>query len=222
MLRCCYRNHAKDGNHRRDGTHRRYRIGVRKKKKERHDLAVLLHPHRRDGTVCDPSDVNSRLGATATGQVWAVRGTVCSRFLWYAVSYLSSGRHSSHVPFLYRRSSRVETSQVVFHFIGMAIVLYALNQGYNTHTIRQRTYRRDGTWGALKKLEPNDFIVLFPHRYRSGDTHRRDRTGDAWKRDGNLILKRHRTRCHPSHDYGNTVQAFVGGLPVGCEFDPNS
>ena len=60
----------------------------------------------------------------------------------------------------------------------MAIVLYALNQGYKTHTIRHRTYRRDGTGGALKKLEPNDFIV-FPRRYRIGDTHRRDRTGGA-------------------------------------------
>ena len=42
------------------------------------------------------------------------------------------------------------------------------------------------------------------------------------EKERNIILKRHRTRCHPSHDYGNTVQAFVGGIPVGCEFDPNS
>ena len=56
-----YRNHAKDGIHRRD------RTGVRKSKKERHDVIVFPYPHRRDGTGCDLSDVNSRLGATTTG-----------------------------------------------------------------------------------------------------------------------------------------------------------
>ena len=109
-----YRNHAKDGTHRRD------RTGVRKKKQERHDLIVFPHPHRRDGTGCDLSDVNPRLSATATGHFWAVRGTVCSRFLWHAVSYISSGRHSPHVPLLYRRSSRVEMSR--FHLVDMEIV----------------------------------------------------------------------------------------------------
>ena len=79
--------------------------------------------------------------------------------------------------------------------------MYALNQGHNTHTIRYRTHRRDGTGGALKKLEPNDLIV-FPHRYRRDGTHRKDRTGGAKKREGNFILKRGRTRCYPSHDYG--------------------
>ena len=49
-------------------------------------------------------------------------------------------------------------SQVVF--ISSVWKLYALNQGHNTHSIRHRTHRRDGTGGALKKLEPNDLIVF--------------------------------------------------------------
>ena len=71
----------------------------------------------------------------------------------------------------------------------------------NARTIRHRTHRRDGTGGALEKLEPHDLIV-FPHRYRRDGTHRRDRIGGAKKREGNFIFKRDRTRCHPSHDYG--------------------
>ena len=78
--------------------------------------------------------------------------------------------------------------------------MYALNQVHNTHTIRHRTHRRDGTGGAMEKLEPN-YLIVFPHRYRRDGTHRRDRTGGANKREGKFISKLDRARCYPLRDY---------------------
>ena len=112
------------------------------------------------------------------------------------MSYIS-GRHSSRTPLLYRRSSHVEMSQVVF----------------NSSAWKLYPHRRDGTGGALKKLEPKDLIV-FPHQYRRDGTHWGDRThwGDCTggaKKRGHFILKRDRTRCHHSHDYGTSTRYVV-------------
>ena len=179
MLRCCYRNHAKDDTHRRVSTHRRYRTGVLKKMQGRHDLIVLLHPHRRDGTGCDPSDVSPRLGAIATGHVRSVRCTVYSRFLRHAVSYTQFT--------CWNESS-------CFQFIGMAVVC---SQPRIQHTYHSASHPSE-RWhrGCLKKTRTKRLIV-FPHRYRRDDTHRRHRTGGCLKKRWKYIDKRHRTRSLP-------------------------
>ena len=162
-------------------------------------------------------DGNQWLGATATAHVWAVRGTVCSRFLWHAVSYISWGRHSSHAPLLYRRSSRVEMSHVLFYRNGSCM----LSTKDTTHILLAIAPIGEMAPGVPWNNRSKWFRCIsapVSERWHPSKTSHRGCLKKIWK----YIDKCHRTRCHPSLDYGNTVQAFAGGIPVGCEFDPNS
>ena len=53
--------------------------GKRIKKEILEHLIVFSHPHRRDGTGCDISDINPRVSATAPGPRGDIRAPLVSR-----------------------------------------------------------------------------------------------------------------------------------------------
>ena len=130
---------------------------------------------------------------------------------------VSSGRHSSHAPLLYRRSSRVEMSHVLFYRNGSCM----LSTKDTTHILLAIAPIGEMAPGVPWNNRSKWFRCIsapVSERWHPSKTSHRGCLKKIWK----YIDKCHRTRCHPSLDYGNTVQAFAGGIPVGCEFDPNS
>ena len=74
---------------------------------------------------------------------------------------------------------------VMFYFTGMAVVCSQpriQHTYYSPSHLSERWHR-----GCLETIEAND-LGVFPHRYRRDDTHRRHRTGGAWKRYGNILI----------------------------------